>query len=64
MSKNSYSKRAAFATKEVILSAGSLDSAKILMLNGIGPEEHLSSLGIKVRINAPVGRNIQDHLGI
>ncbi|OXA57469.1 glucose dehydrogenase [FAD, quinone] isoform X2 [Folsomia candida] len=56
-------KRVAFATKEVILSAGSLDSAKLLMLSGIGPQEHLHSLGLKVRINAPVGQNIQDHIG-
>jgi len=39
-------RRVAYATKEIILSAGSLDSAKILMLSGIGPEEHLHSLGV------------------
>lgn len=50
------------ARQEVILSAGSIGSAQLLMLSGIGPEEHLRSLGIPVVANLPVGENLQDHI--
>lgn len=52
----------AHATKEIILSAGAIDSPKILMHSGIGPKTHLQSFGIKNIVNSPVGRNLQDHL--
>ncbi|KAI1775369.1 putative GMC oxidoreductase [Hypoxylon cercidicola] len=50
------------ARKEVILSAGSLNSPKILELSGIGDAELLRSLGIDVIVdNAHVGENLQNH---
>ncbi|XP_023338867.1 glucose dehydrogenase [FAD, quinone], partial [Eurytemora carolleeae] len=51
------------AKKEVILSAGTLNSAQLLMLSGIGPQEHLRDLGVPVYQNLPVGLNLQDHWG-
>ena len=47
---------------ETIVSAGALNSPRILMLSGIGPEEELRKLGITVRYNsADVGKHLQDH---
>ena len=51
------------ARKEVILSSGSLNSAQLLMLSGIGPAWHLNQLGIPVIADLPVGENLQDHYG-
>lgn len=51
------------AEKEVILCAGAINSPKLLMLSGIGPEEELHRLGIPVLQSLPgVGQNFQDHL--
>lgn len=52
------------ARKEVILSAGTIGSAQILMLSGIGPAEHLSQLKIPIHSDLKVGHNLQDHIGL
>jgi choline dehydrogenase len=49
------------AEREVILSAGTYQSPVLLMLSGIGPAEDLAPLGIEMREDLPVGRNLQDH---
>ncbi len=50
------------ANREVLLSAGALQSPQLLMLSGIGPAAHLKECGIEVVHNSPeVGQNLQDH---
>jgi choline dehydrogenase-like flavoprotein len=53
------------AQAEVLLCAGAFKSPQLLMLSGIGPAEHLQSLGIEVKQDIPgVGANLQDHLDV
>ncbi|KQX38393.1 GMC family oxidoreductase [Variovorax sp. Root434] len=55
----------ATASREVVLSAGSIGSPQILQLSGVGPAELLRQHGIDVVLDAPgVGANLQDHLQI
>ncbi|MDI3309448.1 MAG: GMC family oxidoreductase N-terminal domain-containing protein [Acetobacteraceae bacterium] len=50
------------ARREVILSAGAIESPKLLMLSGIGDGAALQEMGIPVVAHAPgVGKNLQDH---
>ena len=47
---------------QIVLSAGGIASPQLLMLSGVGPAEHLESLGIDVVHNVPgVGQNLRDH---
>ena len=48
--------------EQVILSAGAIGSPQLLMLSGVGPADHLRSLGIPVIKDVPgVGQNLRDH---
>jgi choline dehydrogenase len=50
------------AAREVIVSGGAVNSPHLLQMSGIGPAEHLRSLGIEVLQDTPaVGANLQDH---
>jgi len=52
-----------YAEKELILSAGSINSPHLLMLSGVGDSSHLKEKGIKVTHDLKgVGKNLQDHL--
>ena len=54
-----------FARKEVILSAGAINSPQLLMLSGVGPAEHLREKKIRVIHDSPgVGQNLQDHIAV
>lgn len=47
---------------EVVLSAGAVNTPKLLMLSGIGDRAHLNDLGVRTVSHLPgVGRNFQDH---
>ncbi len=50
-------------SREIILAGGAVNSPQLLMLSGIGPADHLNSLGIRPLHDLPgVGGNLQDHL--
>ena len=50
------------AEREVIVSGGAVNSPHILQVSGIGPAEHLRSIGVPVLHNLPgVGANLNDH---
>lgn len=46
----------------MILAAGSIGSAQLLMLSGVGPKKHLEEMNIDVLADLPVGYNLQDHI--
>ena len=49
------------AGREVLVGAGTYNTAKLLMLSGIGPADHLGDFQIPVLADLPVGANLQDH---
>ncbi|KAF9531023.1 hypothetical protein CPB83DRAFT_850043 [Crepidotus variabilis] len=52
-----------FATREVILSAGTIGTPQLLLLSGIGPQKDLERHGIRTIVDKPsVGRNFSDHV--
>lgn len=55
-------RRAAAAAGEVLLAAGTIGSAQLLLLSGIGPAGHLSDVGVELVHDLPgVGGNLHDH---
>ena len=50
------------ASKEVIVSAGVINSPQLLMLSGIGHRKHLEDMGIDVIADVPVGDNFREHV--
>lgn len=52
----------AMARREIVLSAGAYGTPQLLQLSGVGPAEHLRSVGIDPVVDSPqVGRNLTDH---
>lgn len=59
---NSGTKLTLTPKSEIILCAGSIDTPRLMLLSGIGPEKDLSALSIPVVHNLPgVGENLIDH---
>ena len=57
--------REAYVRREVILSAGTVQSPQLLELSGVGDAARLRDLGIRVVKHLPgVGENLQDHLQV
>ncbi|MGD0721842.1 MAG: GMC family oxidoreductase N-terminal domain-containing protein [Roseiarcus sp.] len=53
------------AEREVLVASGALGSPKLLLQSGIGPADHLRSVGIALTHDLPgVGENLQDHLDL
>lgn len=58
-------KQEVYARREVILSAGAINSPQLLMLSGVGPRENLEKVGVNVLHDLPgVGQNLQDHIAV
>lgn len=55
----------AYVTHDIVLSAGAVNSPKLLLLSGIGPADELQALGIDIVHDLPgVGKNFQDHMDV
>ena len=49
------------ARREVLITAGALQSPQLLMVSGVGPASHLREIGIETVADLPVGDNLHDH---
>jgi choline dehydrogenase len=56
--------RQVFARKEVIISSGTANTAKLLQISGVGPAALLQDLGVKQIADLPVGENFRDHYAV
>ncbi len=64
-SKNEGLIQRVYARKEVIIAGGAFNTPQLLMLSGIGPEEHLKEMEVTQKFNLPgVGKNLQDRYEI
>jgi choline dehydrogenase len=53
------------ARREVIVASGALRSPQLLQVSGIGPADHLASIGAPVVVDSPgVGENLRDHFSV
>ncbi|CAH0719689.1 unnamed protein product, partial [Brenthis ino] len=50
-----------YSKQEIIITAGTFNTAKLLLLSGIGPKDHLNYVGIDTVADLPVGDNYHDH---
>lgn len=50
--------------KDLVVSAGTVNTPQLLMLSGIGPRKHLKELNIDLKQDLPVGENLEDHVFI
>lgn len=56
------SEHTTYASTEIILCAGAIDTPRLMLLSGLGPREELDAIGIPVVKHIPgVGKNLQDH---
>ncbi|MFC4036298.1 GMC family oxidoreductase [Streptomyces polygonati] len=54
--------KTAYARREVVLASGTIGSAQLLMVSGVGPADHLREVGVDVVADLPgIGENLQDH---
>lgn len=49
-------------SNRTVLCLGAINTPHLLMLSGVGPADHLKSMGITPLVDLPVGKNLQDHL--